>query len=88
VAVVFEAATLPRIERKANQLAPSTGTGQSLMCWWASAWSDSRWWWDFGYPKAGGAYVPLDPAYPQERLAEVLEDASVPVLLTQQQMRP
>lgn len=41
-----------------------------------------------GILKAGGAYVPLDPAYPQERLAEVLEDASVPVLLTQQQMRP
>jgi amino acid adenylation domain-containing protein len=30
--------------------------------------------------KAGGAYVPLDPAYPPERLAMMLEDAS-PVLL-------
>jgi len=39
-----------------------------------------------GILKAGGAYVPLDPAYPQERLAFMLEDADVPVLLTQQHL--
>ena len=33
--------------------------------------------------KAGGAYVPLDPAYPAERLAMILGDARVPVLLTE-----
>jgi amino acid adenylation domain-containing protein/thioester reductase-like protein len=33
--------------------------------------------------KAGGAYVPLDCAYPQQRLAQILEDARVSVLLTQ-----
>jgi amino acid adenylation domain-containing protein len=33
--------------------------------------------------KAGGAYVPLDPAYPPGRLAFMLKDASVPVLLTE-----
>src|ERR1044071_6305159 len=36
-----------------------------------------------GVLKAGGAYVPLDPSYPRERLAFMLEDARVPVLLTQ-----
>lgn len=36
-----------------------------------------------GVLKAGGAYVPLDPNYPRERLAYVIEDARVPVLLTQ-----
>ncbi len=35
-----------------------------------------------GVLKAGGTYLPLDPAYPQERLAFVLEDASGRVLLT------
>lgn len=39
-----------------------------------------------GILKAGGAYVPLDPAYPKERLAFMLEDSSVPVLITQQKL--
>jgi amino acid adenylation domain-containing protein len=34
--------------------------------------------------KAGGAYLPLDPAYPRDRLAFMLEDSRVPVLLTQE----
>jgi amino acid adenylation domain-containing protein len=39
-----------------------------------------------GILKAGGAYLPLDPAYPKERLAFVLEDAQVPVLLSQESL--
>ncbi|HYT37486.1 MAG TPA: non-ribosomal peptide synthetase [Ktedonobacteraceae bacterium] len=39
-----------------------------------------------GILKAGGAYVPLDPTYPPERLAFMLEDAHVPILLTQQHL--
>jgi amino acid adenylation domain-containing protein len=38
-----------------------------------------------GTLKAGGAYVPLDPTYPRERLAFMLQDAKVSVLLTQRQ---
>ncbi|WP_341528319.1 amino acid adenylation domain-containing protein [Nostoc sp. UHCC 0302] len=37
-----------------------------------------------GILKAGGAYVPLDPAYPQERLADILEDTQLSILLTQE----
>ena len=33
--------------------------------------------------KAGGAYLPLDPALPKESLAFRLQDAKVPILLTQ-----
>ncbi|MGH9932081.1 MAG: amino acid adenylation domain-containing protein, partial [Pyrinomonadaceae bacterium] len=39
-----------------------------------------------GIMKAGGAYVPLDPAFPEERLAFMIADARVPVLLTQQKL--
>ena len=35
-----------------------------------------------GLLKAGGAYLPLDPGYPPERLAFMLKDAQVSVLLT------
>jgi amino acid adenylation domain-containing protein len=36
-----------------------------------------------GVLKAGGAYVPLDPATPPERIALVLRDAGVEIVLTQ-----
>ncbi|HTL18654.1 MAG TPA: amino acid adenylation domain-containing protein, partial [Patescibacteria group bacterium] len=39
-----------------------------------------------GILKAGGAYVPLDASYPRERLGFMLEDAGVPVVLTQQRL--
>lgn len=39
-----------------------------------------------GVLKAGGAYVPLDPAYPKERLAFMLEDAQISILLTQEHL--
>ena len=39
-----------------------------------------------GILKAGGAYVPLEPDYPQARLAFMLEDSQVTVLVTQQRL--
>jgi aspartate racemase len=39
-----------------------------------------------GVLKAAGAYVPLDPTYPAERLALQLDNARVPVLLTQSRL--
>ena len=39
-----------------------------------------------GILKAGAAYLPLDPALPRERLAFMLEDASVSMLLTEEQL--
>jgi amino acid adenylation domain-containing protein len=39
-----------------------------------------------GVLKAGGAYLPLDPAYPVERLAFMLKDARVQIVLTQQNL--
>jgi amino acid adenylation domain-containing protein len=40
-----------------------------------------------GVLKAGGAYVPLDPVYPSERLAFMLSDSGVSVLLSQEKLR-
>src|SRR3712207_4485537 len=37
--------------------------------------------------KAGGAYVPLDPGLPAERLAYMLDDSAVPLVLTQAAVR-
>ncbi len=37
----------------------------------------------FGVLKSGAGYVPLDPGYPSERLAFMVQDAGIEVLLTQ-----
>ncbi|MES1242897.1 MAG: amino acid adenylation domain-containing protein, partial [Acidobacteriota bacterium] len=36
--------------------------------------------------KAGGAFAPLDPAYPEDRLAFMLEDTAAPVLITRRRL--
>ncbi|SEK17441.1 AMP-binding protein, partial [Variovorax sp. OK202] len=37
--------------------------------------------------KAGGAYVPLDPEYPADRLAYMVEDSGIALLLTQSHLQ-
>ncbi len=37
--------------------------------------------------KAGCAYVPLDPSYPKERLAFIMSDTQVSVILTQEKLK-
>lgn len=38
--------------------------------------------------KAGGVCLPLDPLFPTERILTMLENASAPLLLTQQHLKP
>jgi len=41
-----------------------------------------------GILKAGGAYLPLDPDYPRKRLAFMITDAQLPVIVTQLRLTP
>ncbi|WP_181861142.1 non-ribosomal peptide synthetase [Streptomyces diacarni] len=41
-----------------------------------------------GILKAGGAYVPIDPRYPRDRMAFVVEDAGLHLMLTQEHVVP
>lgn len=40
-----------------------------------------------GVMKSGGAYVPLDPTYPAERLAYILENSNISVLIAEAALR-
>jgi amino acid adenylation domain-containing protein/thioester reductase-like protein len=40
-----------------------------------------------GVLKAGGAYIPLDPSYPQDRLAIIIEDTQLSILVTQKDLQ-
>lgn len=40
-----------------------------------------------GIQKAGAAYVPLDPAYPADRIALMIDDSQLPVVIVQERLR-
>src|SRR6266487_1586528 len=91
VAVLFEneSLTYRQLNSKANQLAHrlrSLGVGPDVLVGICLERSLEMVVGLLGILKAGGAYVPLDPAFPAERLAFMLEDAQVPVLVTQQHL--
>ena len=91
VAVVFEDEwlTYRALNARANQLAhhlQALGVGPEVLVGVCMERSVEVVVGLLGILKTGGAYVPLDPAYPEERLAFMLEDARPKVLLTQQHL--
>ncbi len=91
VAVVFEEEQLTyrELNAKANQLAHylrSLGVGPEVLVGICVERSFEMLVGILGILKAGGAYVPIDPDYPSERLAFMLEDSSVPMLLIQEKL--
>jgi amino acid adenylation domain-containing protein len=88
VAVVFEEKrlTYAELNRRANQLAhhlQKLGVGPETLVGICVERSPEMIVGVLGVLKAGGAYVPLDPDYPPDRLAFMLEDTQVQLLLTQ-----
>jgi len=91
VAVVFEnqSLTYRQLNEKANQLAhylQKRGVKPEVLVGICVERSLEMLIGILGILKAGGAYLPLDPSYPQQRLAFMLADAQVPILLTQTQV--
>ncbi|MEG3908708.1 amino acid adenylation domain-containing protein [Microcoleus sp. w2-18bC1] len=91
IAVVFESQQLTYLElnAKANQLVhylQELGVGPEVLVGICVERSIDMIVGLLGILKAGGAYVPLDAAYPSERLAFMLQDSSVSVLLTQSKL--
>jgi amino acid adenylation domain-containing protein len=92
VAVVFEgkSITYRELNRRANYLArllQQSGVGPEVLVGVCMERSFEMVVALMGTLKAGGAYVPLDPTYPCERLDYMIQDAHLPVLLTQQRLR-
>jgi amino acid adenylation domain-containing protein len=77
--------TYAELDERANQLANhliTLGVGPEILVGISTRRSLDMVVAILGVLKAGGAYLPLDPGYPAERLAFMIEDARVPVLVT------
>jgi amino acid adenylation domain-containing protein len=90
-ALVFEGQrlTFAELNARANRLAHylrSRGVGPEILVGLCVERSPEMVVGVLGILKAGGAYVPLDPTSPPERLAFMLEDAGVLILVTQQRL--
>ncbi len=88
MAVVYDGAylTYRHLNERANQLAHylrQLGVGPDVLVGLCAERSLEMLVGLLGILKAGGAYVPLDPTYPQERLAFMLTDSGVSVLVMQ-----
>jgi amino acid adenylation domain-containing protein len=89
IALIAEAGTLTyrELNQRANQLGSflrKLGVGPDVLVGLCIERSIEMVVGVLGILKAGGAYVPLDPTYPQERLAFMLEDSQVSLVLTSQ----
>jgi amino acid adenylation domain-containing protein len=92
VALLFEdtALTYRELNERANQLArylQRAGVGPEVLVGILMNRSVEMIVAVLGIVKAGGAYVPLDPSYPLERLAFMVQDSGIRLLLTQECLR-
>ena len=81
--------TYDELNRRANQVANylrSLGVGPETLVGVCMKGSIEMVVATLGILKAGGAYIPLDPDYPKMRLALMIEESMMPVLLTQEDL--
>jgi len=90
VASIQDRLSYAELDRRANQLAHHLrrlGVGPDMLVGICLERSTDLVVAALGILKAGGAYLPLDPGYPPDRIAFMLGDAGVSVLLTCQSLR-
>jgi amino acid adenylation domain-containing protein len=88
IAVEFEGrqVTYRELDRRGNQLAHRLrrlGVGPDVLVGIHAERSLAMIVGVIGIMKAGGGYVPLDPTYPPDRLAFMVDDAGIPIIVTE-----
>ena len=84
-----DAITYAELDRRANRLAHrlrAEGVGHDTLVGLGVERSIDMVVGLFGILKAGGAYVPIDPSFPRDRVAFMLEDSKLEVLVTQRSL--